>query len=188
VIALLAGLALAQADVLVDTRTRLIESERAQVIVLASAAAVSIAAGTAIAIAKRDDKFWLNFGVITAAFGAVNMGFAVAGFVQTGNERVSIETKRTLQGDVLLKYRDELVANARSSATIYALNLGLDVAYMTAGALLWVFGQRFLKNDSMHGIGIAGVIQGAMLFVYDLAAWIVSDQHGAAIARLSFAF
>ena len=187
-IALLATVALAQADVLVDMRARQIDSERAQVIALTSVAAASLAAGTTRAIVKRDDKFWLGFGVITAAFGAVNMGFAVAGFVQGNNERRLNESKRSLQGDLVLQYRDELVANARSSATIYALNLGLDIAYITAGAMLWIFGQRFLNNDAMHGMGIAGVIQGALLFAYDLAAWIVSDQHGTAIARLSFSF
>ena len=166
----------------------MLDGERAQVIALTSVAVASIAAGTTIAIIKRNDKFWLGFGMITAAFGAVNMGFSIAGFVQNDSERRLNASKRTLEGDPLLQYRDELVANARSSATIYALNFGLDVAYIATGALLWVFGQRFLKNETLHGVGIAGVIQGAMLFAYDLAAWICSEQRGTAIARLSFTF
>ncbi len=181
-------LLIAQGTPLVDEHRAAIEANTVQAATLTAWGAASVAAGAAIAIAKREDKRWLTFGLMNAAVGAINVGFGVAGLVQYANERRTLAGKETLEGEAARDYQTALIGRHRSEATVYAMNFGLDIAYLTAGALLWVFGERFLNNPVLHGMGMGGIIQGAALLIYDLAGWILAEERGAVVARMKLAF
>ncbi|MCC6810039.1 MAG: hypothetical protein IT381_21595 [Deltaproteobacteria bacterium] len=187
-LALVAALALAQTDAstLVNEHSRALDGELGQAIAITAWGGASVIAGTIIAAAKHDDKWWLTHGLMHASVGAINVGFGILGLVQHQNEKRTLAEKLALEGDAVRAYQQELIARHRGSATIYALNFGLDVAYLTAGALLWAIGQRMTKNDVMFGMGVAGVIQGAALFIYDLTSWMLAEQRGTVMARLRF--
>jgi hypothetical protein len=178
----------AQVAPLLDEHAAAINGNVAQVSLLTAWGAASIAAGAGIAIAKREDKKWLTFGLFTAAVGAVNVGFGVAGLIQYENERRTLAGKGALEGEAIRDYQTALIARHRNEATVYAFNFGLDVCYVTTGALLWLFGERFLKNPIVHGMGMAGVIQGLALFAFDLTSWILAENRGSVVARMRLAF
>lgn len=185
---LLACFVLAQADTLVANHAQALDGDRATNSALAAWGGAAIVAGVTLAAAKRDDKQWLTFGLFTAAVGAVNVGFSVLGLVQEANERKTLAAKLQLDGDALRDYQQELVARHRGAATIYALNFGLDVSYVAAGVILWVVGERLKPNPILHGMGMAGVIQGAYLFISDFLNWLLAEQRGAVVARYRFSF
>ena len=178
-------LLVAQTDVLADEHRRAVNEDHTGAAVLTAWGGASIAAGVALAIAKREDKQWLTFGLFTAAVGAVNVGFGVLGLVNTQNERRTLADKLSLEPR---DYQQELVARHRSGATIYALNFGLDISYVAAGVILWVVGERLKPNAVLHGMGMAGVIQGAWLLVFDLVHWVFAEQRGTVVARMRFSF
>ena len=96
------------------------------------------------------------FHQLNAAWGGVNLSIFGVGLVATGI------TSQTPFAD-----RDALLKNGRTLATIYGVNAGLDVAYMTAGAIFTVLG-RSGEAPRLAGYGPALLIQGGALFVFDL--------------------
>ncbi len=62
-----------------------------------------------------------------------------------------------------------------SSATLYALNAGLDIFYITGGLLLFALGATMDPREPiMEGTGIACASQGVFLLGYDLVSWALS--------------
>jgi hypothetical protein len=89
-----------------------------------------------------------HFAIQTAAWGAINL--AIVLWAQRG-----------------LKLRD--YAGARSLDRILWLNLGLDVGYIGVGVTLAVAGWLLGRRLGAVGAGVGIVVQGAALFVLDLA-------------------
>ncbi|MBN9202048.1 MAG: hypothetical protein ABS61_11595 [Microbacterium sp. SCN 70-18] len=107
--------------------------------------AASVLIGGVLAIAPRSRAF----GLQTLMWGAIDLGIAVF----TG-KRTSLPKKSALR-------------------RILLVNTALDVGYVATGAHLAVrtpaFGGRLSAADA-RGHGLAVIIQGAALFVFDLAA------------------
>lgn len=107
----------------------------------------------------------LASGVTHASFGAIN-GLLALGLVGT--------KAAAAEHDPL-----ELSQNELRSGQVFALNLGLDVAYIAAGVLLGLGGVE-LDKPWMEGAGWAMTAQGAGLLVFDIWQWIASNDRAAA--------
>lgn len=104
--------------------------------------------------------FWRGVGSQAVGWSAVN--FAIGFLGQKGNER------RASQPDA--SSTERMAREARNIRAILWLNAGLDVLYMLGG-LSWArrAAQRGGANaEFQRGMGIGVVIQGGLLFVWDV--------------------
>jgi len=110
-----------------------------------------------------EEEQWQAFHSMNLAWGAVNLAIALPSLV------------RNLNADpATMSFADTLKAEEDMKA-ILLLNAGLDVAYLTAGALLWERGD-FGNDDVLTGIGQSLIIQGAFLLVFDIVMAVVTSD------------
>jgi len=145
----------------------------------------SAVAGGVVAIALRDEPEWLSFGLTTAAFGAIDAGLAAGMLDLGGSRREAIAAGRLgdlTDPDAVL---EASITSQRKSGQIFALNFGLDVAYITAGLLMFFLGRAKEPDEGLlTGSGIGMITQGAFLLAFDLAAWIHTGQRATALEAL----
>lgn len=167
------------ADRLASLRLAHRDARTTEGIVLLGYGLASIVVGAlAAGIGYQDDR-WLGFGLGTAGWGAINAIFSIFLF-DPGDARLrSIESARSLRGDVLDHAREDWAADQYSTAATIAVNAGLDVFYVVTGILLFVIaGQMTPELQSLEGYGIAMAAQGTGLLAYDLTTWIAATQRG----------
>ncbi|MDI1484210.1 hypothetical protein [Polyangium sp. y55x31] len=129
-----------------------LETQTRAMTVLTSWAVASIATGAALWATAGDD-YTRSIGIQNVAWGAVDG--VIAGFGYRGLAKQSGLDKP-------LSYWQ---AEDRKARTIFLVNAGLDVLYVTAGALMVGFG----KNDWVRGAGAGVALQGSFLFAFDTA-------------------
>jgi hypothetical protein len=117
--------------------------------------AVNIAVGAALQ--RRKERWLRGIGVQALGWGAVNIGIAVGGMILT--------RRREAEADAYQPYM--LAKETRNLRRLLWINTGLDVLYMLGGALFARRGAQ--KNrDFERGNGIGVIIQGALLFAFDV--------------------
>jgi hypothetical protein len=68
---------------------------------------------------------------------------------------------------------------------LFIFNAGLDVGYIAAGAFMMERSKSTLKNpEQMKGFGQAIIVNGAFLFVFDLANYFIQSGHNDQIKLL----
>lgn len=145
----------------------------------------NVGAGVAMAAVGHEDDGWLNAGITTAAWGAINSGLSLILLDLGGSAAARAEQTRELRGRALFDRRDELIAGQRGSATLFALNTGLDVAYIVAGALLYGLGTAQSPTDSaLVGVGGAILAQGGALLVFDIFNWVAASSRASSLRAL----
>ncbi len=156
-------------------------------VALLSGGLVSVIGGAIAAGAGNEDPFWLSFGLGSAAWGAVNAGLSI-GMLDVGDGRQArIEEDLALRGEALAERRERAIREQHEAATIFALNLGLDVLYVSVGALLFLLADQLdaeADAQALRGYAIAQMGQGAFLFAFDLAEWIGSAARADRIAEV----
>lgn len=129
----------------------LLAAERAHLLRLVLWGGASMLTGTALlamlrARGQRSPLLEL-FALVTAAWGAVDMGIALWGMRS-------------------LAVRD-LAAATRLDRFLW-LNVGLDVGYVMVGLTLLVVGWRAARRAGLIGAGIGVIVQGLSLAILDL--------------------
>ncbi|MGB0430487.1 MAG: DUF6992 family protein [Bacteroidia bacterium] len=81
----------------------------------------------------------------------------------------------------------DLMLESNKMGKIFLFNGGLDVGYMAFGGYLIERGKR-LNNVRLHGYGQSLILQGAFLFVFDLAMYGLVNQHFSAFDQLNSAY
>jgi hypothetical protein len=72
----------------------------------------------------------------------------------------------------------EMLSKMVKTENILLINAGLDVAYMGAGFLLRHYSARSVnRHDMLKGYGNSVILQGAFLFVFDLALYGILHSH-----------
>lgn len=132
--------------------------------VLGSWALVNIA-GSSVgwATTSNDDKYFHQMNVF---WNTINL--SIAGFALYANYNQDFAS---LSSTELLQKHD-------NSQNLYLINAGLDVLYMGAGSYLWHLSNK--KENSkprLLGYGKSVVLQGAFLFVFDLAMFFILQNH-----------
>ncbi|MFO0604952.1 MAG: hypothetical protein U0324_17350 [Polyangiales bacterium] len=134
--------------------------------VLFAEGAASTAAGATMALATGDDRVRFA-GLMTLGFGAVNLALALPWALRAG--RVA----EARPGETELAARLRLARAAHGSAAVFALNVGLDVAYVAAGAAAWALANG---DERLRGGGIAALAQGAFLLGFDVWGWVATAR------------
>lgn len=156
-----------------EARHAMARDERLRAWTLLGEGAVSLAAGVPM-LAATDDPAVRWSGVMTAAFGAVNLGLAIPWLLRVPGE------ERDAEGNTELAVRLRRSRAARRTAAVFALNVGLDVLYVAAGAAAWALSDG---DRGMRGAGIASLAQGAFLLGFDLWGWVASDANAERFVR-----
>lgn len=161
---------------------------------LVAFAAASIATGVAFAgagAAARDDRtVWAGIG--TAGWGAINALFSLFLFDLSGAAGRDIEADRSARGADLVAAREDAARDQYGTATLIAVNAGLDVFYVAAGLLLFALGDladpgdgwTHDGRDALVGYGGAMAAQGGVLLVYDVVTWLLAQERGDRILRM----
>jgi Na+-driven multidrug efflux pump len=88
-------------------------------------------------------------------WGLINIGIALIGGIVGG--------RRSQQADAMLPAT--LEKETRNLRRLLWINTGLDVLYMVGG---WFFSRRNAHKPMQQGMGYGIIIQGALLFIFDL--------------------
>jgi hypothetical protein len=156
-------------------RHAMARDERTRAWTLLTEGAASIAVGVPL-LAATDDPGVRWAGVMTATFGAVNVGLAVPWLLGVSAE------ERAVPGEADLTARLRRSRSARRTAAVFALNVGLDALYLVAGAAAYALGAAN-ADDGLRGGGVASMAQGAFLLGFDLWGWIASDANADRFVR-----
>jgi hypothetical protein len=136
--------------------------------------AANLVAGSLVAAIGYDQPELVGGGLISASFGLINGLLALTLFDLSGTLRVEAETGRigdaTEREEVLRRVLSEQLRTGQT----FAWNFGLDVAYITAGVLIFILGLE-IDEPGIAGGGIAGAGQGLFLLGFDLIEWIAAN-------------
>lgn len=163
---------------LLRVETRRWEVEHTQAWTLLTWGAVNVVQGagfllpTGLSAPAQERERTMGYGVSTMAWGAVNLALAIPWVVRLGRERGRLQRFEALDDRAVEREIERARDEARSGAAFFALNTGLDVAYLTAGSLMLYMGERAeTRNAMLSGIGISVLVQGAALLAYDAWGW-----------------
>ena len=135
----------------------------------------SVAGGATLAVvgAATGNRFLRAFGGQTVGWGAIDAGLALGGRARARRLRAVSPVDP-----------DETAREASRVRRILALNAGLDVLYVAGG--LAVAAGRSRRDAAARGHGLAAVVQGAFLLVFDAwhAARVPSAEATAGAARV----
>lgn len=156
-------------------------------IALLAEGGLSTIGGGALALVGQAEPFLVAFGLGSAAWGTVNALLAL-GLLDLGGGRArAAEATRELRGRPLAEARERTLLEERDTATVFALNLGLDVFYLGSGLLLFFLADQVDGPDDaelLRGYSMAQVGQGGFLLVFDLVEWIAAARRGRRVAAL----
>lgn len=127
-------------------------------------AGVNLAAGGAGWIAA-DDPEWRAFHQANFVWNLVNLGLGINGLVQGYADPRALDLKASREASV-------------STQVSYLVNGGLDLVYLTVGAILLWRG-NVDPSPRLRGWGKAVLLQAAFLLLYDLALFSMNYALGA---------
>jgi len=172
----------AEAAILSDLALAHVRERKVEGWVLLSWGLANVAAGAVIAGVGNEDDTWLFAGLTTSAWGLINAGLSLLLLDLGGGRETGAREIRALRGQPLLDAQNDLVDGQRGSAAIFALNAGLDVAYILAGVLLYALGEAQTPEEPwMLAVGGTAIVQGAALLVFDLFNWFGSNARADAL-------
>ena len=106
------------------------------------------------------------FGQMNLFWNVINLSIAGIGLYSNQNTGIS---------DLAV---NEMISKLIKTENILLINAGLDVAYMGAGFLLRHYSSRSVnRHDMLKGYGNSVILQGAFLFVFDLALYGILHSH-----------
>jgi hypothetical protein len=154
-----------------DAPARLAKSEylsdrNALMAVLATWGAVNIGAGAGM-LATTGDDFVRGFGIQAVAWGAVN---AIIAGISLGQSPWIAREQHP---------REDWLHRRKFLRDVFWVNFALDVAYITAGSIMWAaaMSQDPASRDRLVGGTGAGIaVQGAALFLFDGVGAFVSNS------------
>lgn len=122
-----------------------------------------VGSGIAWAIAQNEEM--KNFHQMNVMWNVVNLGLAIPGFIKAKNGKKELTFFETLE-------------EQRKTETIFLINSGIDIAYMSAGLLLRSKASAALdKEDQFRGYGNSLLVQGGFLLLFDWIAYNIHRKH-----------
>lgn len=137
-------------------------------IALGSWGAGNIIAGTAGMLTTDRGSMMFNFHLMNTAWNAVNIGIAIPGYL---GARKRMKKEYDIPGSFKLQRQQE---------TVYLINAGLDVLYISSGVFLQEYGNRFANDrvrNSFQGMGYSLIMQGGFLLLFDAVMFGVHKSH-----------
>lgn len=177
---------------LLRVETRRWEVEHTQAWTLLTWGAVNVVQGagfllpTGLSAPAQERERTMGYGSSTLAWGAVNLALAIPWVVRLGREQGRLQRFEAIDDRAVEREIERARDEARSGAAFFALNTGLDVAYLTAGSLMLYMGERAeTRNATLSGVGISVLVQGAALLAYDAWGWGARNADSARLRAVS---
>ena len=168
VLALVISVSLAQPFELRAWNAERLQTQNVGLGILGGWAVINLGVGAVGAVLAKDERTrWLHLGNLL--WNTVNLALSVIGLAtQWKTDPAGFDAKQSLQASSTI-------------STLFAVNAGLDVAYLATAAFLWQRGDA--KGDErMVGCGQALLIQGGFLLVFDT---VMALLQGALTTRLT---
>ena len=158
---------------LTDFNKERIKITKQSMLVLGSwSAANLIYAGASVGSAEGSNKYFHQMNMI---WGGINITLATIGYLSAKNQDV-------------LSFAKSLQKQSSLEKT-FLFNAGLDVAYIAGGFYLKEKAFNDLRNkDRYKGFGNSIVLQGSALFLFDGVMYLLHQQHGKKLNKLSEKF
>ncbi|MGG9960473.1 DUF6992 family protein [Ferruginibacter sp. SUN106] len=154
----------AQNTTLLSFEKKRVAADKTGMTVLGSWAAANMLVSTiALNSSNREAHYFNEMNIIWNGF---NLSLATIGYLHA---RKSSFTNSNLTD--VLKHQNK-------TEKTFLFNAGLDVAYVTGGALLKERSRRKTDPSRLTGYGNAVMVNGSFLFLFDLAMYLVHRQHG----------
>jgi hypothetical protein len=155
---------LAQSNPLHGYNAQRISDTRKGMLVLGGWGTANLLGGGILAATQTGEAKY--FHQMNAAWGGVNLGIAALSYFSAKKiDPANFDTFQTVQEH----YKTE---------KLFLFNAGVDLGYVTAGLWLAERARRLDKNqDRWKGYGKSIAVQGAFLFVFDLANYFVHARH-----------
>ena len=121
--------------------------------------------GSAIGWAVSKEESTKYFHQMNVMWNTVNLGLSIPGYIKAhkGNNELS-----------LFKTLNE----QRKTETIFLINAGIDLAYISSGLLLKNKSSTDLnKEDQLKGYGNSIILQGSFLLLFDWIAYCIHIRH-----------
>ena len=140
------------------------ETDKKLMIGLGSWASLNIV-GSGLAWATAQNEGMKNFHQMNVMWNVVNLGLAIPGFIKAKNGKKELTFFQTME-------------EQRKTETIFLINSGIDIAYMSAGLLLRSKASSALeKEDQFRGYGNSLLVQGGFLLLFDWIAYNIHRKH-----------
>lgn len=140
------------------------ETDKKLMIGLGSWASLNIV-GSGVAWATAQNEEMKNFHQMNVMWNVVNLGLAIPGFIKAKNGKKELTFFQTME-------------EQRKTETIFLINSGIDIAYMSAGLLLRSKASSTLeKEDQFRGYGNSLLVQGGFLLLFDWIAYNIHRKH-----------
>ena len=121
--------------------------------------------GSGVAWATAQNEEMKNFHQMNVMWNVVNLGLAIPGFIKAKNGKKELTFFQTME-------------EQRKTETIFLINSGIDIAYMSAGLLLRSKASSALeKEDQFRGYGNSLLVQGGFLLLFDWIAYNIHRKH-----------
>jgi len=105
------------------------------------------------------------FHQMNVLWNTVNIGLAIPGYLKARKANSSLSFSETIR----MQHQTE---------KIFLINSGLDIAYMAGGLLLRSSAKTNSSNQhQFNGYGNSLLLQGGFLFLFDLTAYIIHNNH-----------
>ena len=108
-----------------------------------------------IVLGRNTDALWRGIGSQAVGWSIINFAIALLGGRAT--------RKRAAKPDAV--QTEILATESRNLRRLLWINAGLDVGYMLGG---WWYSNREVARPFRRGMGLGIIIQGALLFVFDV--------------------
>lgn len=166
------------AEALAAETLRIRDERRDAGLALLSYGLASVVGGALMAGIGNEDPRWLGAGLGTLGWGAVNAALSI-GLFDFGAADREAAVQRLMRGRTLERERQDRARSHYASASVFALNLGLDVFYVASGILLAFLATELDRPEpTLEGYGWAMAGQGLGLFVFDLVEWCAAVGRG----------
>lgn len=105
------------------------------------------------------------FHQMNVLWNTVNIGLAIPGYINSKKANVNLTFAQSIKAQ-------------HKTEKLFLMNTGFDVAYISAGLLLRSNAKINLsKRDQFNGYGNSLLMQGGFLFLFDLTAYVLHNQH-----------
>ena len=118
--------------------------------------------GSSIGWAVSEDQSNKAFHQMNVFWNAVNLGLSIPGYLKANKGKTKLSLAKTIE-------------EQRKTETIFLINAGIDLAYISSGILLRNRQEQNMdKKNQFIGFGNSIILQGGFLLVFD---WIAFGMH-----------
>lgn len=118
-----------------------------------------------VAWAISDNQSNKSFHQMNVFWNTVNLGLAIPGYIKTTKGKTKLSILETIE-------------EQRKTESIFLINAGIDLAYISSGILLIKKKEQNInKKNQFIGLGNSIILQGGFLLVFDWIAFAMHRKH-----------